>query len=171
VAQEEEVITMTRIRSISTGVVAGTIAAAAVGAVALTTGTASARTPASGTFTVRAHHGGDTNIDLGKPGFSAGDQDLFHTSLTRNGRQVGRLTGSCTTISVTASNDDQLCEFDLTFGTSQIATSGAVRAGQAGPGTFRLPIVGGTGRYRHAHGQITVTASNGPVLPITVSLG
>jgi Dirigent-like protein len=161
---------MTSTRSIVAGTVL-TVVAAGGGTFIATTGTAAAAsTPASGTFTVRAHHGGDTNIDLGKPGFSAGDQDLFHTSLTRNGRQVGRLTGSCTTVSVTASNDDQLCEFDLTFGTSQIATSGAVRAGQAGPGTFRLPIVGGTGRYRHARGQITVAASNGPVFPIRVSL-
>jgi allene oxide cyclase-like protein len=161
---------MTSIRSITTGAVAGAIAAAALGAVVLTAGTASARTPESGTFTVRAHQGTDTNLDQGKPGFSAGDQDLFTGLLTRKGEHVGRVTGTCTTVSVGATAANQLCEFDLQFGSSQIATSGAVRAGQAGPGTFHLPIVGGTGRYRHARGQIAVTATNGSSFPITVSL-
>lgn len=165
-AYEKGITIMTNIRLIAVGAV---VAAGAAGTAALTTGTATAGTPTSGSFTVRAHHGSDTNIDLGKSGFSAGDQDLFTGALTRDGKHVGALTGQCTTVHV-GRTADQLCTFDLTLGASQIATSGAVRAGQAGPGTFTLPIVGGTGRYRHAGGQITVTASNGATIPITVSL-
>ena len=68
---------MTTINTIITGaslVAAGAAAAATLAA----TGTASAGTAASsGTFTVRAHHGSATSIDLGKTGFSAGDEDLL----------------------------------------------------------------------------------------------
>lgn len=161
---------MSRTRSIIAGAI---VTAAAAGTVALmaTTSDASAGTPSSGTFTVQAHHGTETSLDLGKAGFSAGDQDLFVDRLGRNGQLVGWLAGSCTTARVGRSSADQLCEFVLHFGSSQITSSGAVRAGQGGPGTFTLPISGGTGRYRGAAGQIAITATSGSVVPITVSLG
>jgi hypothetical protein len=147
-------------------------AAAATVAVVTTTSSAAAGTPSSGTFTVHAHHLSDTNVDLGKPGFSAGDQDVFVDRLGRDGQNVGWLAGSCTTVRVGRSSADQLCEFVLHLGTSQITSSGAVRAGQNGPGTFTVPILGGTGRYRGAVGQIAITAANGnSAVPITVSLG
>ena len=136
-------------------------------------GSASAgTTPAdrAGSFTVRAHHGTDSSLDLGKAGFSAGDQDLFTGALTRNGKHAGRLVGSCTTVRVGRSTADQLCEFVLHLGRAQITASGSVSSTQRGPGTFALPVLGGTGRFQGAAGQIAVTATNGRTFPITVSL-
>ncbi|MFZ2015215.1 MAG: hypothetical protein WAV00_15460 [Nocardioides sp.] len=48
--------------------------------------------------------------------------------------------------------------------------SGTTRSGKSGPGTFALPILGGTGRYQTAAGQIAVTATNGKTFPIAISL-
>jgi hypothetical protein len=161
---------MNTIRSLIIGT---TVLAAGAGAAAVLAATApaTAETTAAttGSFTVRAHQGSEANIDLGSSGFSAGDQDLITSALTRNGHHVGRLVGSCTTVRV-GKTADQLCEFVLRLGKGQITASGTVRSGPSGPGTFALPIVGGTGRYQGAGGQIAVTATDGPSFPIQVSL-
>jgi hypothetical protein len=154
------------------------VLAAGVGTVAALTATdaASAGTASAGsgtrstTFTLRSHQGTDTNIDLGQTGFSAGDQDYFTGTLTRGAKHVGRLVGNCATARVGASTADQLCEFTLHLGQAQITAIGSVSSTQSGPGTFVLPIVGGTGRYDSATGQIAVTATNGKTFPIAVSL-
>jgi hypothetical protein len=160
---------MTSKRSLTaSAVVAGAAIAAGVAVSTLTDASASAAS--HGSFTVRAYHGSETNLDLGAKGFSAGDQDLGSDRLVRNGKQVGYSAISCTAVRVGATSTDQLCEFALRFGSSQLESRGVVRAGQAGPGTFTLPILGGTGRYEGATGQLTVTATDGPYVPMTVSL-
>jgi hypothetical protein len=160
---------MTSIRTLCVG----TAVVALLGggaAVLATAGSATAGTPTSGTFTVRAHHGADTNIDLGPKGFSAGDEDLFTGALTRHGKHVGRYVGNCTTARV-SSTADQLCEFVLHLGKAQITAAGTVRSTEQGPGTFQLPVLGGTGRYQGADGQITVTATGGgSSFPMTISV-
>jgi hypothetical protein len=159
-------------RSLITGatvVAAGAGAAAALAAA----GTASAGTaaaPRAASFTVRAHHGSDASIDLGASGFSAGDQDLFTGALTRNTTHAGYFVGQCTTARVGRTTADQLCTFVLHLAHGQITASGTTRSGQSGPGTFALPILGGTGRYNTAAGQIAVTATNGKTFPIAVTL-
>jgi hypothetical protein len=122
------------------------------------------------TFTVHVHHGTDTSLDLGDTGFSAGDQDLFTGPLTRHGTHVGHLVGSCTTARAGKTSADQLCEFVLHLGKAQITTAGTVSSGQQGPSTFTLPILGGTGRYDTAKGQIAVTPSNRATFPVTITL-
>jgi hypothetical protein len=162
---------MNTIRS-TTAVVTVLVAGVGTAAGLAVVGSASAGTAAGGadTFTLRAHHGTDASIDLGKADFSAGDQDLFTGELTRNGKHVGRLVGSCVTARVGRSTADQLCEFVLRLGDAQITASGSVSSTPQGPGTFALPVVGGTGRYRNAAGQIAVAATSGKTFPITVSL-
>jgi hypothetical protein len=142
------------------GLGAGLALATAVTVPALT-GSAAAGSGQS--FTVYAQSSSDTNIDNGKPGFSAGDYDVHTDPLTRGGKTVGWNDGSCLTTSVSAKTADQLCEFVLHLPNGQIVADGAVRSGQNGPGTFVLAITGGTGRYSSAGGELTVTASNGPV--------
>jgi hypothetical protein len=161
---------MSTIRTLITGL---TVVAAGAGAAAVmaTTGTATAGTAGSSgrAFTVKAHQGPETNIDLGASGFSAGDEDLGAATLTRGGAHVGHMVLSCTTAAV-AKNADQLCQFVLALHGGQITASGAVRSGQSGPGTFVLPILGGSGHYQGASGQIAVTATNRNAIPIKVSL-
>jgi hypothetical protein len=160
---------MTSIRAMITAAI-GAAAVAGTAIAVATAGDASAGTPSTGTFTVRAHEGGHTNIDLGKKGFSAGDEDLSAAPLTYQGKTVGRLVANCTVARVGRSSADQLCEFVLHLGSSQLTADGTVRAGHNGPGTFTLPILGGTGRYRSAGGVLAVTATNSGTVPISVSL-
>lgn len=162
---------MYTIRTFVTGV-AVVAAGAGSAAVLASTGTASAGTAGQSarSFTLVAHHGSDSSIDLGRTGFSAGDEDLFVSPLTRGGTRVGRLVGSCTVVRA-ARTADQLCEFVLHLGRGQITASGTVRAGQGGPTGFVLPILGGSGRYAGAAGQLSVTPTSGGNLPVQVSLG
>lgn len=161
---------MTRTRTMITTACGATVAAGAVVALAMT-GTASASTPpTTGTFTLTAHNGSEANIDLGRRGFGAGDEDLIVSSLTYKRQPVGRLVGNCTAVRVGRTSADSLCEFVLHLGASQLTASGTVRAGRNGPGTFTLPILGGTGRYRSAGGIIAVTATNTSTVPISVSV-
>jgi hypothetical protein len=159
---------MTTIRTKIIGGSLGTAAVIAVIAVPALSGSASASTGSD--FTVHAHRGTDSSIDLGRKGFSAGDEDLNTDSLTRGGKKVGWLAGSCTTVRAGSTSADQLCEFVLHLGGSQLVTQGVVRGGVHGPGTFPLAITGGAGKYRTARGQILVTATNGTSIPIEVQL-
>ena len=156
---------MTTKRTKMIGAVAGTAVAVAVPMFG-----AAASTPTTSSFTVWAHHVSDSSLDLGHTGISAGDQDLFLDRLTRGGHAVGQLVGSCTAVAVGQSGVDELCEFVLRFGSAQLTAAGTVHAGPQGPGTFTLPVVGGSGGYRGASGQIEVTATDSSTLPITVSL-
>ena len=142
------------------GLGAGLALATAVTVPALT-GSASASNGES--FTVYAQPSSETNIDNGKPGFSAGDYDVHTDPLTRGGKTVGWNDGSCLTTSVSSTTFDQLCTFVLHLPDGQIVSDGAVRSGKNGPGIFLLAVTGGTGKYQTARGQVQVTASDGPV--------
>lgn len=149
----------------------GTTAVAASAVVLASTGSAAAGTPRAGSFTVHLHQTSDTRVDLGTKGFSAGDQEVGAANITRNGRRIGWANMSCTTARVGQSSADEMCDYVLHLGAAQITAAGSVRAGQHGPGTFHMPIVGGTGRYRGAAGQLAITATSGSTLPITIQLG
>lgn len=149
----------------ATAVVAGAAGVAGLAA----SGPAAARPTSEQSFTVRVHRGSETNVDLGKPGFSAGDEDLLVAGLTRGTKRAGRIVGNCTTVRV-ARSADQLCEFVLRLGGGQITASGTVRSDQSGPGVFALAILGGTGRYQGAVGQVVVTPSNSASFPLRVEL-
>lgn len=153
-------------KQIISGAAAATVTAAL--AVPLLTGSAAASGGAQ--FTVYAVHSSDTSVDAGKPGFSAGDMDVNSAQLIQGGRSAGWETGSCLTTFVGATHADQICHFVLVLNGGQIVADGAVRGGPQGPGTFTLAIVGGTGSYRQARGEIQVTPTAGSRVPFTVSV-
>src|SRR4051794_17219683 len=121
---------MNKIRSGIIGSAAA--AAAAVATVSATSGAASAGTPSANTFTVRAYHISDSQIDVGEPGYSVGDHDLGSDRLMRHGARAGWMTVSCTTSRLSNTSEDQLCEFVLHLGAAQLTAAGAVRSGEGG---------------------------------------
>jgi len=155
---------MTTKRTLAVG--AGITAIAATVATPLLAGTASASTQ---TFKLRMHPVSDTTVDNNKSGFSAGDDEVQSTRLTRSGTTVGWETGNCLTTRV-AKTADQLCHFVFHLRKGEIVAVGAVRAGQGGPGTFTLAITGGTGTYLAARGEVSITATNGGAVPVEVDV-
>jgi hypothetical protein len=148
-------------------------AAALVAGVATVTAAAAHAQSASGAaptkFTVQARHWTHTTIDNGRKGFSVGDVETDTDHLYQHGKAIGHLVASCSAARV-GKTADQLCEFVLTISGAQIVAEGTVRSTKSGPGSFRVAVTGGTGRYEGAGGYLSMTASNSSKLPITVSL-
>jgi hypothetical protein len=93
----------------------------------------------------------DDFIDLGVPGPSAGDETVVHDTLvTPAGVGAGHDGGVCTFTDVTVPEANCLITFSLPLG--QITTQFL----NTPPPTKIGAITGGTGAYRHAHGQITL---------------
>ena len=112
----------------------------------------------------------ETNLDLGKKGFSQGDQEVVALNLFRDGKKTGEAGNLCQFVRVTKASATDLCQVDMSLPAGQITSSGLVRSTPAGPGTFFLAITGGTGAYQTAHGQVKITATSTNEVPITLYL-
>jgi hypothetical protein len=153
---------MTTKRTVVLGAAATAIAAAVSTPLLAGTAVASAHT-----FTLRMHQLSDNTVDAAPHGFSAGDNEVQSTRLTSGGKTVGWEAGNCLTTRV-AKTADQICTFVFHLSGGEIVSTGAVRAGQAGPGTFELAITGGTKTYSAATGQVSVTSVNRGPVPVTI---
>jgi len=125
-------------------------AVTAIGALATVT-TGSAATERHGRtiqLGVRFH---DDQLDLGAPGPSVGDELIMHDTLVnRRAQTVGSDAGVCTFTSVAPPVASCLLTFVLRKG--QIAT----QFRNTPPRRKRVAIVGGTGAYRGASGQLVL---------------
>ncbi|MEZ0446910.1 allene oxide cyclase barrel-like domain-containing protein [Cellulomonas sp. ICMP 17802] len=86
---------------------------------------------------------------------SRGDQIVFEDTLLRHGTEVGAGGGTCTVTTVVAADPPILlsCQVTYQLPDGQVAAQG--RASNAPVKT--LAIVGGTGRYVGAGGELTLT--------------
>ena len=112
----------------------------------------------------------ESSVDLGKKGFSQGDQELVALNLFRDGKKIGEAGNLCQFVRVTRASAADLCQVDMSLPAGQITAHGLVTSTPAGPGTFFLAITGGTGAYQTAHGQVKITATATNEVPITVYL-
>jgi len=112
----------------------------------------------------------ESSIDLGKKGFSQGDQELVALNLFRDGKKIGEAGNLCQFVRVTKASATDLCQVDMSLPAGQITSGGLVRSTPAGPGTFFLAITGGTGAYQTAHGQVKITATSTNEVPVTLYL-
>lgn len=110
------------------------------------------------------HDTQQAQLDLGDNGDSVGDRYVFSGDVFdhEGGTKVGRLTGVCDTASRRAANDgEDICVAILDLARGQLMTSATVDHAAFLEGTPQLiSITGGTGIYRDAHGDGTVTVLN-----------
>lgn len=133
------------------GILSTVIAAAAlVVGVALPAFGASDHSGQQRTFRVTATVTEGTQIDLGAPGPSLGDQVVFSGPLLQGGHQVGHQGGVCTTVSL--QRHEAQCIATYSFGDGQITAQALVILGSPVP--YDVAITGGTGRYEGAKGQV-----------------
>lgn len=124
---------------------------------------AQATSPTSAATTHRLvfvdHTGPTTFNDVGKNGFSVGDTFTFSESVTQNGKRVGFAGGFCTEIRVTRESNSQQCLVTASLPAGQFTLQGIATYSASSPntGTVTYAITGGTGTYRTARGQVTVT--------------
>lgn len=98
-----------------------------------------------------------TLVDEEPKGDTAGDRYLFSGDLlTRpGGRTIGRAGGFCDTVGSATSHHDWFCVFNFFLADGQVAVQslndiGALYSNRP----VLMPIVGGTGAYRAARGQL-----------------
>jgi len=100
----------------------------------------------------------NTDLDLGAPGPSAGDAQVFADDLQRDGRTIGTSTGSCTIATLSESRLVVACTATLTLPNGQITTQGVADEDPSqGPTGFTWAVTGGTGRYAGADGEVVGT--------------
>src|SRR5215211_2129710 len=110
----------------------------------------------------------ESNIDLGKKGFSQGDQEIVGLNVLRGGKKIGEAGQICQFVRVTQASATDLCQVALSLPKGQITAQGLIKSTAAGPGTFFLAITGGTGAYQTAHGQVKITATATNEVPVTL---
>ncbi len=110
------------------------------------------------------HDTQQAQLDLGDKGDSLGDSYVFSGDVLdhEGGTKIGRLTGLCETVSRRGANDgEDLCFADVVLARGRPLGSTTVdHAGFLGGKPQLISITGGTGIYRDAHGEGTVTVLN-----------
>jgi hypothetical protein len=97
----------------------------------------------------------DASLDLGAQGDSLGDQLVFSDDLFRHGEKVGTSGGVCTLVRLDPpATFAAQCVATLQLPKGQITVQGLINFAETGP--FQVAITGGTGRYKTAHGVMTV---------------
>ena len=96
----------------------------------------------------------DTVVDIGSAGDSTGDVLTFHNKLYRRGDVVGRDQGTCIRIKVPKSWE---CTWTNFLSNGHISVEGPFFDTH----DSNLAVIGGTGAYRNASGQMHLHALNG----------
>jgi hypothetical protein len=102
------------------------------------------------------------SLDLGDPGFSLGDQQVFADDLydRKGGSKVGTDGVVCTIVRVTDASTGSgtaQCVATAALADGQITAQGFISfTGGELPAPFQNAITGGTGAYATARGQLTV---------------
>jgi hypothetical protein len=91
-------------------------------------------------------------VDLGKKGRSPGDQIMESTAEVLNGKVIGHGFLNCVGITVTAHGFHVLCHGGIIFADGQVEFQGVTNFQTP----FTVGVIGGTGAYQHAGGQLTV---------------
>jgi hypothetical protein len=117
------------------------------------------------------------DIDVPPSGPSVGDSNIFSETVTQSGKNVGVAGGICTTIRVTTkagkvATVTQQCVVTATLPKGQLTFQGMATFTNTGPVSVpTFAITGGTGAYRTARGDITVSQLANPnQSKITVTL-
>ena len=91
-------------------------------------------------------------LDLGKKGPSPGDQVMETTADFQNGKLVDHGYLNCVGIRIAGHTFHVVCHGAMVFANGQVEIQGETDFREP----FTVGVVGGTGAYQHAGGQITV---------------
>ena len=116
----------------------------------------------------------EADLDLGATGPSLGDRFVFSDNVFRGTEQVGITGGECTVTHVEPNpvppgqeptSAAVNCVATVQLPKGQVTLQGLVTFSEEAGNSFTVAITGGTGAYRTAHGEATITESedeNGP---------
>lgn len=146
-------------RTLATAVVAAVALVSVVGASAHATGSSHELTLR---FLDKVNPDASTDIDLGAPGLSAGDEQVFLDSLFQGGKKVGTIAGVGKIVSSSSTTINGLVVATVNLGTGHLTLQSSFHEVLAnGPAkTLVTAITGGSGSYRGASGQCASTSVN-----------
>jgi hypothetical protein len=106
----------------------------------------------------------DTEIDVGKKGFSPGDyivlgnEPVYNRALTK---KVGTVSGDVLFVSVSEQDQSAVIEVDISFNLKGglITVEGPIDFSQDADPIQTLAVTGGTGAYKTAHGELHIDIS------------
>ena len=90
-------------------------------------------------------------LDLGQPGVSVGDMDVYSGNAVKDGREVGRGGGSCQVTHIDGETVTMQCLITMELEHGSV-TMQALWTRGASP--LDMAITGGTGAYRNARGTV-----------------
>jgi hypothetical protein len=108
---------------------------------------------APGTITVAGQQISHAHIDMGKPGSSVGDLDVYNSLIYNKRitpRSIGRGSMSCTAVSLSS----QSCSATYSLPKGTVVVQGVI----ASRLIYQLAVAGGTGLYDNVRGSLTVTS-------------
>ena len=149
------------------------VGALVLGALAITSvGLAGASTSGSAhgtTLRLIVRGGTSTFVDVGKKGPSVGDEVILHQNVFRASNPSQRVGTGIVKITLLGGASSSLTqdEANVLLPAGQIAVEGV----QTSNTSFSLAVTGGTGAYRHAHGQANVTLGAHNSSHVTIELG
>jgi hypothetical protein len=113
-----------------------------------------------------------TNIDLGTPGDSAGDQKIITMDVFAQTKRIGESHVVCTMVRVDPATKASITQCDnvTSLPGGQLVATGVVTSAQEEQSPFIQAITGGTGAYRNAHGQLTVSEAGPQPATLTFEL-
>lgn len=136
---------------LAAGALAGLLALAG-GSAAVATPPATASQGATLRYDLSFRPQSENYVDLGTPGPGVGDLLVFQDRVLSRGRQVGVQGGSCTITALLPDGFQTFCAGTVLLADGQISFQGLV----SDKPEKRMAVVGGTGRYRDAGGELTV---------------
>jgi hypothetical protein len=151
--------------------IAGLVTVGLAGGLGLAATNKAVASPTTGaTIAFAEHETSDRTFNLGAGhGVAVGFVELSASDDMQAGRKIGHDGGNCTITRLSNGTADDLCTLTFVLARGQINAVGLVTSTPAGPGTFTIAIVGGTGAYSSAHGQATVVSARSP--KVTLHLG
>lgn len=113
-----------------------------------------------------------TYVDNGKKGPTIGDAFVFSDRTTQAGKRVGFAGGQCTIVRITKTNASTQCDVSVSLPAGQLTFQGLQTFPLSNQPSLpsHFAINGGTGAYRTARGQITVTDLSDTSSRISVDL-
>jgi hypothetical protein len=110
--------------------------------------------------------GPPTLLDLGAPGPSTGDQQIITMDVFKGAKRIGESHVVCTVVRAGVAQ----CDNVTSLPGGQLVATGLVTDAQEETSPFVQAITGGTGAYRNAHGQLTVSEAGPQPATLTFEL-
>lgn len=123
------------------------------------------------TIRLTAKNAGLSIVENGQPGLNRGDRAVVAGDLFQGGQKVGEAALDCVVIRADGPRLQNQCVSSMTLPDGELAFEGLVAVDISAATSGTVAVVGGTGRYRRAQGEVTMTVSaNGLIGDVVIRL-